>query len=134
MPSPSTGPQKVGTRQQHLGPDADVVCRMPYAVCLLRRNMRRAYCLLVWGYGHSDMVTHMKTTVELPDALLQAVRERASRDGVPMRDVMVEALRRELERRESETPRVDFVFPTSTAAGWLVNGLHLTQAIHESYA
>lgn len=75
----------------------------------------------------------MKTTMELPDPLLAQLRRRASAEGVSMRDITLEALRRELARREADPPRVDFSFPTSTAVGWLVDDLDLTGAIEASY-
>jgi hypothetical protein len=41
------------------------------------------------------MVTHMKTTVEIPDALAKAAREAASREGTTMRALIEEGLRAE---------------------------------------
>jgi Arc/MetJ family transcription regulator len=48
------------------------------------------------------MVTHMKTTIELPDALLTAAKTRASQEGTTLRALLEEALRRLLAERESE--------------------------------
>lgn len=59
----------------------------------------------------------MKITMEVPDALMCDLRERASTEGVPMRDIVLEGLRRELDRRSAPAARVDFVFPTSAASG-----------------
>ena len=50
------------------------------------------------------MVTHMKTTLELPDALFDELKATAHRSGVPMRSVVEDALRRELERRRQPPP------------------------------
>lgn len=58
------------------------------------------------------MVTHMKTTMDLPDELMREVKARAAADGVAMRELMIEGLRHELERRANASPRGDFVFRT----------------------
>lgn len=47
------------------------------------------------------MVTHMKTTIELPDALLEQLKDLAAQEGTTMRSLMEEALRRELDRRQN---------------------------------
>lgn len=46
------------------------------------------------------MVTHMKTTVELPDELLLAVQRVARDEGVSMKSLMEEGLRAVLERHQ----------------------------------
>ncbi|MCA0436639.1 MAG: hypothetical protein LCH98_09175 [Actinobacteria bacterium] len=74
----------------------------------------------------------MKTTMDLPDALMAELRACATRDGVPMRDVMLEGLRRELARRAAPARPADFHFPTSAATGWLAGGLSLSRAIEDS--
>ncbi len=79
------------------------------------------------------MVTHMKTTMDLPDELMREVKARAAADGVPMRDLMIEGLRSELERRSEPRPRVDFVFPVSDGAGGMVDGMTMQEAIELSY-
>lgn len=48
------------------------------------------------------MYGDMKTTVEIPDALLNAARRAASRDGVTVRALMIEGLHRVLESRKRD--------------------------------
>ena len=48
------------------------------------------------------MVTHMKTTVNLPDPLLEAARRAAQRDGLTFKELLEVSLQREIERRERE--------------------------------
>ena len=50
-------------------------------------------CRLLWVYGYSNMGTHMKTTIELNDTLLQAARDVAARQGTTLRGVFEAALR-----------------------------------------
>ncbi len=47
------------------------------------------------------MVCHMKTTVDVADALLIEAKRVAAREGTTLRCVLEEALRRELDRRAS---------------------------------
>jgi hypothetical protein len=51
------------------------------------------------------MVTHMKTTVEISDALAKAAREAASREGTTMRALIEEGLRAVLDRRRAKRKR-----------------------------
>ena len=52
------------------------------------------------------MVSHMKTTVDIADAVLGEARELARRRGTTLRSVLEEALRREILRRQAECPYV----------------------------
>ena len=49
------------------------------------------------------MVTHMKTTVEIPDSLLDEARRLAAREGSSVRALIEEGLRRTLAERKRAT-------------------------------
>ncbi len=54
-----------------------------------------------------DISSNMKTTVEIPDALLDEVRRAAAREGRTMRDYVEEGLRKVLaERKRSSAFRL----------------------------
>lgn len=59
----------------------------------------------------------MKTTIELPDELLRQVRDFSRDTGVTMRELMIDGLRSELERRRTPRSRVDFVFTAVDGQG-----------------
>lgn len=46
------------------------------------------------------MVAHMKTTVEIPDAVLDEAREVAAREGTTVRALIETGLRREIHERK----------------------------------
>jgi hypothetical protein len=48
------------------------------------------------------MVCHMKTTVELPDALLEAAKQVAREEGTTLRALLEVGLRAELDRRRGQ--------------------------------
>jgi len=55
------------------------------------------------------MGTHMKTTVELPDELLEQARSVARTEGTTLRGLVAEGLQRSLEtRRRNVQRRLDF--------------------------
>jgi hypothetical protein len=58
----------------------------------------------VWVYGSTDMVSHMKTTVEINDALMLETRRLAEARGETMRSFLEEALRRLIASYDSEEP------------------------------
>ena len=49
------------------------------------------------------MVTHMKTTVEISDAVFEAARSTAARDRTTLRALIEEGLRIALERRRGKS-------------------------------
>jgi hypothetical protein len=49
--------------------------------------------------GRDSMVTHMKTTVEIPDALFAEARRAAARDKITLKILIEEGLRRAIEER-----------------------------------
>ncbi|WP_147303234.1 type II toxin-antitoxin system VapB family antitoxin [Microbacterium bovistercoris] len=73
----------------------------------------------------------MKTTIDLPDALAAEAKALAVTQRTTLRELVVEALRTEVRRRQSIGP-VDFVFPTMSGHG-LVADLAPSDAIARSY-
>ena len=63
------------------------------------------------------MVALMKTTIDLPDELVREVKRLSAEQGVTMRELMIDGLRSEVERRSAEAPKVDFVFPVVHGGG-----------------
>jgi hypothetical protein len=50
------------------------------------------------------MVTHMKTTVDIADSLLDAAKVRAAKENRTLRDLIEEGLRHVLESRPTAKP------------------------------
>lgn len=69
------------------------------------------------------MGTHMKTTVEVSDALLGAARAEAARRGTTLRSLLEEGLRRVLEK--ASAPQ-GFTLPDAS-----VSGRGLDPGVHE---
>jgi len=74
----------------------------------------------------------MKTTIELPNALAAEARALAREQNTTLRELMVEGLRAEIERRHATAPRIDFFFTTSGGDG-LTPGLEMDEAMAMSY-
>jgi hypothetical protein len=81
----------------------------------------------LWLYGLDDMVSHMKTTVEIADALLAEARKVADREGTTLRAVLEDALRRSLDARRKKassfklrlvTFRGDGLHPQAGEGAW----------------
>ena len=62
------------------------------------------------------MVSRMKTTIDLPDALAEDAKRLALDSGTSLRELVVEGLRAEIERRAAR-PTVDFHFMTAGGRG-----------------
>ena len=62
-------------------------------------------------------MTCMKTTIDLPDSLAAEMKRLAAREGITMRELIIEGLRGEIERRQQARPRADFVFTTVDGDG-----------------
>lgn len=48
------------------------------------------------------MVSHMKTTINIPDSILLRSKEVAAREGITLRELFEQALRQALEARERQ--------------------------------
>ena len=70
-------------------------------------------------YGFNDVGTHMKSTIELNDTLLQAARDVAAQQGTTLRGVFEAALRTYLQS-QSSTRHAPFRLRRHTFSG---NGL-----------
>ena len=51
-------------------------------------------------YGFSDMVTHMKTTVDISDSLFEAAKQAAASEGISVRELIETGLRLALKDRK----------------------------------
>ena len=50
------------------------------------------------------MFPHMKTTIEISDAVLEEAKRVAAKEGVSLRDLVEEGLRRALSERDQQRP------------------------------
>jgi len=67
----------------------------------------------------------MKTTVDLPDALLQAAKDRARRDGTTLRALLTDGLRRALDEHDAEAGSYRYEPVLSDGSGELRPGVDL---------
>jgi hypothetical protein len=72
------------------------------------------------------MVNRMKTTIELPDALLIAAKKRAAELRQPLRQLIEDGLRRQLAISQEEKKARRKKFRWVTAKGGLPPGLDLS--------
>lgn len=82
-------------------------------------------------YGCVATVGHMKTTIDIPDALAREAKAVARGSGTTLRELVVAGLRAEVERRGAAVV-VDFHFPTVAGEG-VVTELALEDVVHWSY-
>jgi hypothetical protein len=75
------------------------------------------------------MVSHMKTTVELPDELLIAAKKRAADLRIPLREILEAALRRELSRPVRRPGRGKKPIRWVMVKGGLAPGLDLSDRV-----
>ena len=69
---------------------------------------------MIWEYGLDNMGTHMKTTIEISDALLEAAKRQAGDRGTTLRALVEEGLRTVLEADPSST---SFTLRDASATG-----------------
>jgi hypothetical protein len=76
------------------------------------------------------MVSHMKTTIDLPDALFVAAKKRAAEERRPLRDLVASGLRTQLHRRRAKSGAIEWV----TVKGGLPAGLEVADrdAMHDA--
>lgn len=79
------------------------------------------------------MVTHMKTTIDLPDELFRELKEHAKRNDVPMRELVIEGVRCALARGSSTEPEAEFHFPVGPRGNGLQPGVTVQNMIEISY-
>ena len=73
-------------------------------------------------YSHiSDMVFHMKTTLNIDDSVMQRLREEAARQGRTMSELVEAGLRRLLDESEQDTAQVREPLPQWHSGGALVD-------------
>jgi hypothetical protein len=63
------------------------------------------------------MVSHMKTTVHIPDALLEEAKAIASREGSTLRELIETGLRREVTERKRRRRRFELRDGSFTGRG-----------------
>jgi len=73
-------------------------------------------------YAYSCMLLRMRTTMDLSDELLRRAKKRAADEGLPLRDVVEDALRRYLA---GSTRRGVYRLRWSSARGRLQPGVNL---------
>jgi len=73
-------------------------------------------------YCHiTDMVFHMKTTLNIDDSVMQRLREEAARRGQTMSELVEAGLRRVLDEPEQETGQVREPLPQWHSGGAFVD-------------
>ena len=70
----------------------------------LRPYLRSLMFHIIWEYGFLFMGTHMKTTIDVSDALLEAAKQHARARGTTLRSVVEEGLRTVLANDAQAVP------------------------------
>lgn len=79
---------------------------------------------------YGNMVSHMKTTFELPDDLFIAAKKRAAEEQTTLKELFQRGLRRELAGRDGRRkPRSGRPIPWVTAPGGLPPGLDVADRV-----
>lgn len=76
---------------------------------------------------YGNMGSHMKTTVDLPDALVIAAKKRAAQDRTTLRKILESGLRRELQVSSRRVPSKPLRLVVSK--GGLPPGLDLSSRV-----
>ncbi len=66
----------------------------------------------------------MKTTVEMPDALFRKAKAIAAERGIPLKDLLTDAVREHLRRSAGNTPKGKPPAPAWMSAFGGLRGLH----------
>lgn len=74
-------------------------------------------------YGSHDMVTHMKTTIDISDTLFEKTRRLADRKGNTFREVVETALSSFLKEKEEEEAKPFILKDCSVKGNGLVDDL-----------
>ncbi len=85
----------------------------------------------VWFYG--NIVSHMKTTIDLPDDLLVAAKKKAAEERTTLRALFERGLRSQLRPRPKPTRTTKRRLRWITVRGGLPPGLEIADraAMHE---